>query len=156
MTGKIEVGAPGWQEAHARLYLDTNGAQGHLVDFTRAGGPLETPCLILKTTGRHSGAAKLAPLIYGKDGDRFVVVASKGGAPKHPAWFLNLESDPQVAFQVVDKKYRGTARIADGAERKRLFDMMAELYPPYVAYQAKTEREIPVVLLEPEGEIDGL
>jgi deazaflavin-dependent oxidoreductase (nitroreductase family) len=156
MTGKIEIGAPGWQEAHLELYLKTNGAEGHLVDFTRAGGPLETPCLILKTAGRRSGAPKLIPLIYGKDGERFVVVASKGGAPKHPAWFLNLEATPEVAFQVVDKKYRGVARIAQGAERERLFAMMAGIYPPYIEYKAKTDREIPVVILEPQGEIEQL
>ncbi len=156
MTGKLEIGAPGWQERHLELYLKTNGAQGHLVDFSRAGGPLETPCLILRTTGRRSGAPKLMPLIYGEDGGRFVIVASKGGAPKHPSWFLNLEATPEVGFQVIDKKYGGVARIAQGAERERLFAMMAGIFPPYLTYQAKTDREIPVVLLDPQGEIERL
>jgi deazaflavin-dependent oxidoreductase (nitroreductase family) len=156
MTGKVEIGAPGWQGNHLALYLKTNGAEGHLVDFTAFGGSAQTPCLILKTTGRRSGEPKLIPLIYGEDGGRFVIVASKGGAPQHPAWFLNLKAAPEVAFQVVDKKYRGVARIAEGAERERLYAMMAGVYPPYIAYQAKTEREIPVVLLEPQGEIERL
>src|ERR1700744_2809470 len=116
MTVKVEVGAAGWNETHLDLYLKTDGAEGHLVDFTAFGGSRETPCLILKTTGRRSGAAKLLPLIYGEDAGRFVIVASKGGAPHHPAWFLNLQADPEVGFQVVDKKYRGVARIAQGAE----------------------------------------
>jgi len=156
MTTKIEIGVGNWMQTHLDLYRRTDGAEGHLVDFTRAGGPVETPCLILKTTGRSSGEPRMLPLIYGKDAGRFVIVASKGGAPAHPAWFLNLEAHPEVAFQVIDKKYRGVARIADGAERERLFAMMAGIYPPYTQYQAKTERQIPVVVLEPQGELDSL
>jgi deazaflavin-dependent oxidoreductase (nitroreductase family) len=156
MADKVEVGVGDWQAAHLETYLRTNGAEGHLIDFTRAGGPRETPCLILKTTGRRSGDAKMSPLIYGRDGADYVIVASKGGAPKHPAWFLNLEASPTVEFQVVDKKFRGKARQAKGAERQRLFDMMAKVYPPYIAYQARTDREIPVVVLEPEQEIERL
>ena len=156
MTAKVNIGAPGWQETHLQVYLKTDGAEGHLVDFTRGGGSPQTPCLILKTTGRHSGEAKYAPLIYGKDGDRFVVVASKGGAPKHPAWFLNLQAQPEVRFQVADKKYQGVARIAKGAERERLFDMMAGVFPSYRTYQSRTERTIPVVVLEPQGELEHI
>ena len=153
---KIEIGAPGWQDAHLEMYLRTDGAEGHIVDFSRAGGPARTPCLILKTTGRKSGEARLHPLIYGEDGGRFVIVASKGGAPQHPAWYLNLEAQPEVEIQVVDKKYRGVARTAQGDERERLFAMMAEIFPPYLAYKARTEREIPVVVIETSGEIAGL
>jgi deazaflavin-dependent oxidoreductase (nitroreductase family) len=156
MNTKIEFGAPGWQDAHRDLYLRTDGVEGHLVDFSRAGASAQVPCLILKTTGRKSGEPKLLPLIYGKDGDSFVIVASKGGAPKHPAWFLNLEATPEVEFQVVNKKYRGVARAAQGAEREKLFAMMAEIFPPYLAYKARTEREIPVVRLEPTAEIERL
>ena len=156
MASTIEIGAPGWQDTHRELYLRTNGAEGHLVDFSKAGGPPSTPCLILKTTGRHSGEPKLLPLIYGEDAGRFVIVASKGGAPNHPAWYLNLAAEPKVEFQVIDKKYRGLARTVEGAERERLFAMMAEVFPPYLDYRARTEREIPVVILEPQGEIDRL
>jgi len=156
MASTIEVGGPGWTDAHLELYQRTNGAEGHFVDFTRGGGSRETPCLILKTTGRKSGEAKLLPLIYGEDAGRFVIVASKGGAPKHPVWYLNLDADPKVSFQVGDKKYQGEAHTVKGAERERLFKMMAGVYPPYSDYQARTEREIPVVVLEPRGEIDTL
>jgi len=156
MATTIEIGGPNWQDAHRDRYLRTDGAEGHLVDFSRAGGPKETPCLLLKTTGRRSGEPKVLPLIYGKDANRFVIVASKGGAPKHPAWFLNLEAKPQVEFQVGDKKYRGLARASQGAERERLFAKMTSIFPPYANYQARTQRIIPVVVLEPEGEIDAL
>jgi deazaflavin-dependent oxidoreductase (nitroreductase family) len=156
MASNIEVGGPGWMEAHRELYQKTDGAEGHFVDFSRAGGSAETPTLILKTTGRRSGEAKLLPLIYGKDGDQFVIVASKGGAPKHPAWYLNLDANPEVGFQVGGKKYGGKARTAKGAERERLFKMMEGVFPPYTAYKAKTDREIPVVVLEPQSEIDKL
>lgn len=156
VTTTIEIGAPGWQDTHRDLYIRTNGAEGHLVDFTKGGGPAQTPCLILKTLGRSTGEPKLLPLIYGEDGGRFVIVASKGGAPKHPAWYLNLEAEPEVAFQVIDKKYKGVAHTVQGAERERLFAKMAKIFPPYTAYQARTDREIPVVVLEPKGEIEKL
>jgi deazaflavin-dependent oxidoreductase (nitroreductase family) len=156
MSSRVEIGAPGWQEAHLERYLRTDGGEGHLVDFSRAGGPAQTPCLILKTVGRKSGEARMLPLIYGEDGGRFVIVASKGGAAKHPAWFLNLEAKPEVEFQVVDKKYSGVARAVQGSERERLFAMMAEIFPPYLAYKARTKREIPVILLEPKAEVQRL
>jgi deazaflavin-dependent oxidoreductase (nitroreductase family) len=156
MSSRVEIGAPGWQEAHLERYLRTDGSEGHLMDFSRAGGPAQTPCLILKTVGRKSGGARMLPLIYGEDGGRFVIVASKGGAAKHPAWFLNLEATPEVEFQVVDKKYRGVARAVQGGERERLFAMMAEIFPPYLAYQARTKREIPVIVLEPKAEVQRL
>jgi deazaflavin-dependent oxidoreductase (nitroreductase family) len=156
MATKIEVGGPDWMKTHLELYERTNGSEGQLVDFTRAGGSAETPCLILKTTGRKSGDARLLPLIYGKDGDNFVIVASKGGAPQHPAWYLNLDANPEVGFQVGPKKYRGKARTAKGAERERLFKMMEGVFPPYTAYKVRTDREIPVVVLEPQSEIDKL
>ena len=156
MGMKIDFGAPGWQDSHTNLYIETDGVEGHLVDFTRGGGFDDTPCLILKTIGRRSGEAKLLPLIYGRDGDRFVIVASKGGAPKHPAWFLNLEAHPEVEFQVANHKYRGVAQVARGGERERLFKMMAGVFPSYNAYKARTDREIPVVVLEAQGEIERL
>ncbi len=156
MATKIAFGAPDWQKTHLDLYLRTDGAEGHIVDFTPAGGYLETPNLILKTIGKKSGEARMVPLIYGEDGKDFVIVASKGGAPKHPAWFLNLEADPSVEFQVADKKYSGKAVVAEGAERDRLFDMMAKAFPPYIRYQEKTDRHIPVVILKVEKTIDHL
>jgi deazaflavin-dependent oxidoreductase (nitroreductase family) len=156
MTFRIDFTKPGWQDQHRDVYLRTKGAEGHLADFTVAGGSTETPCLILKTTGRRSGEAKVLPLIYGNSGADFVIVASKGGAPSHPAWFLNLEANSEVEFQVADKAYRGIARVTQGAERGSLYKMMEGVYPPYTEYQARTDREIPVVVLEPKSTIDGL
>ena len=141
---RIDRSKPGWPDRHAEAYLKSNGREGHVVDLGIPGVP-EVDTLLLQTTGRKSKAAKISPLIYGKDGGRFIIVASKGGAPKHPGWFLNLRDQPQVRFQVADKKYHGVARIVEGAERERLFRMMAGLYSPYDDYQAKTTREIPVV-----------
>jgi deazaflavin-dependent oxidoreductase (nitroreductase family) len=155
MATKVEPGTPGWQQRHVEIYHSSDGAEGHVLDFGRPGVPLVN-CLLLQTTGRKSHAPKVTPLIYGKDGTRFVIVASRGGAPTHPAWFLNLKDQPEVRFQVGDKKYRGMARSVSGAERERLFRMMAGLYPPYVDYQEKTTREIPVVVLEPQGEVERL
>ena len=153
MATKLQPGTPGWQQQHVELYRNTDGAEGHVIDFGRPGVP-PVNCLLLQTTGRKSHAAQTTPLIYGKEGAGYVVVASKGGAPEHPAWFLNLSDEPKVRFQVAAKKYRGVARIAAGAERAKLFQMMAGLFPPYTDYQKKTTREIPVVVLEPQGEVD--
>lgn len=155
MATKIEPGTPGWQQRHVAVYRESNGAEGHVIDFNRPGVP-PVECLLLETTGRKSKAPKITPLIYGKDGNRYVIVASKGGAPDHPAWFLNLRDQPEVRFQVADKKYRGTARSVTGAERERLFRMMTGLFPSYEDYRKKTSREIPVVALEPQQEIERL
>ncbi len=156
MEEVFKVGGAGWDKQHLESYLKTDGAVGHYADFSQFGGPEKTPCLILEVTGRKSGAPQRVPLIYGKDGNGFVIIASKGGAPEHPAWFLNIEAHPELKFQVADKKYRGKARLAESPERERLYDMMAKIYPPYVEYQKKTERRIPVVVLEPEAELDQL
>jgi deazaflavin-dependent oxidoreductase (nitroreductase family) len=155
MVMKIDAGTPGWQQRHVEIYLKTDGAEGHVLDFGRPGVPAVNT-LLLQTTGRKSHTAQTTPLIYGEDGGGFVIVASRGGAPQHPAWFLNLRDQPEIRFQVADKKYRGVARIAAGAERERLYAMMTGLFPPYRDYQAKTAREIPVVVLEPQGEIERL
>ena len=138
---------PDWIATHLQDYA-TNPEKAHYWDATFAGGHAKTPCLLLTTTGRKSGKQITMPLIYGKDGDRHVIVASKGGAPEHPAWYRNLVAQPKADIQVVDKKYRVVARAATGEERKRLWAMMSEVYPPYPSYQEKTDREIPVVVLE--------
>lgn len=156
MTSSLQVGGPDWIGRHLKAYLDTDGAEGHLLDFRPGGGRLETPTLILKTIGRRSGEAHLTPLIYGRHGGEIVIIGSKGGAPKHPAWYLNLTARPDVAFQVADKKYHGGWRVAEGAERARVWDAMVELYPPYRDYQARADREIPVILLDPREEAAAL
>ncbi len=131
---------PSWIADHLRRYQATDGADGHLWNGV--------PCLLLTTTGRTSGAALTLPLIYGRDGERFVIVASRGGAPDHPAWYKNLAAQPRVMLQVAAEKFAATARTAAGEERARLWIAMAKIWPAYEEYRAKTTREIPVVVLE--------
>jgi deazaflavin-dependent oxidoreductase (nitroreductase family) len=155
MTESFKDCGPGWNDRHLDAYLKTSGKIGHLVDFTPDGGA-ETPCLILQTTGRESGKPRNLALIYGKDGQNFVIVATEDGAAEQPDWLLDLAANPAIKFQVLDAKYSGKAEIAPPAERQRLFDMMAKIHRPYVAYQEQAGREIPVVILHPEASIDRL
>lgn len=140
---------PGWAKEHLDQYLKTNGGEGHLRDFTAGGGKPNTPCLLLTTVGRKSGKPNVLPLIYGMEGSNYVIVASKGGAPEHPGWYLNLVAKDLVEVQVADKKFRAVARTAQSEERQRLWKLMADVYPPYNDYQKQTSREIPVVVLTP-------
>lgn len=144
----IPANLPKWIGDHLRRYVESNGADGHMWDSAPVGGPGPIPTLILTTTGRRSGQSISMPLIYGEENGQYVVVASKGGAPTHPGWYLNLVTHPTVEVQVRADRFRATARTATGEERARLWQTMAAIYPPYNAYQAKTQREIPVVVLE--------
>jgi deazaflavin-dependent oxidoreductase (nitroreductase family) len=125
---------------HVDRYRATGGAEGH--DWRG------TTALILTTTGRHSGEPRDAPLIYQKHGDDYLVVASKGGAPRPPAWYLNLQADPDVEVQVGPDRFRARARTATAEERPALWSIMTAVWPDYDRYQTKTSREIPVVVLE--------
>ena len=131
---------PGWQAEHARRYVETNGEDGHLWSGV--------PTLLLTTIGRRSGQPRVSPLIYGQDGDRYVVVASKGGAAQHPDWYRNLVAQPEVQVQVRADRFRARARPASAAEKPRLWQLMTSIWPAYDDYQARTDREIPVVVLE--------
>lgn len=142
---------PDWIKEHLDAYLRSDGAEGHLRDFTAGGGKPDTPNLLLTTVGRKSGKEIVLPLIYGVDGDRFLIVASKGGAPEHPAWYLNLTAQPEVKLQVAAKRLNARAYTASGAERERLWQVMADVFPPYNEYQTRTTREIPVVVLAPHA-----
>jgi deazaflavin-dependent oxidoreductase (nitroreductase family) len=137
-----------WIAEHIALY-HSDPEKAHHWDSTPLGGPGILPTLLLTTTGRKSGKSRALPLIYGEDGDRYVIIASKGGMPNHPIWFRNLEAQPECDLMVGAKAVRARASVAEGAERKRIWDMMAKIYPPYLDYQKNTEREIPVVVLEP-------
>jgi deazaflavin-dependent oxidoreductase (nitroreductase family) len=108
----------------------------------------KAPILLLTVAGRKSGKRRTTPLLYGRDGDNYVVIASMGGAPKHPAWYHNLKGQ-EAEIQVGRKRLRVRARDAEGEERERLWALMVSLYPSYDDYQKKTERRIPVVVLEP-------
>ncbi len=115
----------------------------------RVGGRMgDLPILLLTTTGRRSGESRTTPLIYGRDGDAFVIVASKGGADEPPGWFVNLEAEPEVQVQVLADRFTAHARTATPEERPRLWEMMVGHWPHYDEYQRKTSREIPVVVLE--------
>jgi deazaflavin-dependent oxidoreductase (nitroreductase family) len=127
-------------DAHVEQYLATNGEVGHTWNGV--------PCLVLWTTGRKTGETRVHPLIYGARGEDVVIVASKGGAPEHPTWYLNLTANPDVEVQVGADRYRGTARTAEGDERTELWQLMAGIWPEYVGYQSKTDRQIPVVVIE--------
>jgi len=146
---KLAPNLPGWMVEHANRYLASGGTDGHMYKMTRPGVPEVTPSLLLTTTGRKSGERFIFPLFYGKAGDSYIVVASKGGAPKHPSWYLNLLANPEVEVQVGTAKVKARARTATGAERARLWEKALEFWPPYADYQKQTEREIPVVVLDP-------
>lgn len=145
---EIPAGLPDWIKDHVRLYFD-DPEKGQMWDSTPAGGPGVLACLLLMTRGRKSGNQSILPLLYGVSGGSFVIVASKGGAPAHPAWYLNLAADPQCEIQVGKDKYKVKARDAEGSERDALWHLMEEIYPPYNDYQAATDRQIPVVVLDP-------
>jgi deazaflavin-dependent oxidoreductase (nitroreductase family) len=138
-----------WIAEHIALYRK-DPEKAHLWDSTPVGGPGPLPTLLLTTKGRKSGAPRALPLIYGEAGGSYVVIASKGGMPEHPLWFRNLEAQPLCDVQVASKKLKARARVAEGAERERLWQQMAKLYPPYDDYQKRaTGRRIPVVVLDP-------
>jgi proline iminopeptidase len=128
-------------EEHVRRYRETGGDVGHI---WKEGSTV----LLLTTTGRKSGEPRTTPLIYAQDGDRYVIVASKGGAPEHPGWYRNLEKSPDVELQVEDEVFPARARTASGEERERLWRKANEVWPHYDEYARKTDREIPVVVLE--------
>jgi deazaflavin-dependent oxidoreductase (nitroreductase family) len=130
---------PLFGQEHVARYRETGGDQGHDWEGTKT--------LLLTTTGRRSGERREHALIYGRHGDDYLVVASKGGAPQHPAWYLNLEAEPEVELQVGDDRFAATARTATPEEKPELWRIMTAEWPPYDEYQTKTDRDIPVVVL---------
>jgi deazaflavin-dependent oxidoreductase (nitroreductase family) len=139
MSSDVKDSPTGWVKQHIDEYVATGGEEGHLWNGV--------PTLLLTTTGRRSGQRRRTALIYGRDGDDYVVVASQGGAPAHPAWYLNLDANPEVEVQVGEEVFAATARTVDDADRARLWPRMRDLWPAYDEYQDKTERQIPVVVL---------
>jgi len=130
----------GFVKEHIQQYLQSGGTEGHEWHGTTT--------LLLTTTGRRTGTQHRTALIYRQVGDDYVIVASKGGAPNHPAWYLNLTANPDVRVQVKDEEFAGRARVAEGDERAKLWPLMAEVWPDYDSYQTKTDRQIPVVVIE--------
>jgi deazaflavin-dependent oxidoreductase (nitroreductase family) len=127
-------------DEHVKQYLATDGAEGH--DWQG------TTVLLLTTTGRRTGQPRTLPLIYQKHGDDHLVVASKGGADQPPAWYLNLEANPEVEVQVHGDRFTARARTATAEEKPELWEIMTATWPAYDEYQTKTDRNIPVVVLE--------
>jgi F420H(2)-dependent quinone reductase len=126
---------------HAGVYRATSGRL-----FGRMG---KSPILLLNTVGRKSGKKRATPLLYVMDGEDFVLIASKGGAPTHPAWYLNLMANPDVTVEIKDREVHVRAEEVHGEEKTRLWQKMVEMYPTYDDYQTKTEREIPLLILHP-------
>jgi deazaflavin-dependent oxidoreductase (nitroreductase family) len=126
---------------HVRRYRETGGEVGHI---WKEGSTI----LLLTTEGRRTGKPRTTPLIYARDGDRLVIVASQGGAPKHPGWYENLVETPEVEVQLLDDVFPARAYTAEGAERERLWELVNAGWSHYAEYQGRTDREIPVVVLE--------
>ncbi len=124
---------------HVRVYRETGGERG----YEWRG----TTILLLTTRGRRSGEPRTLPLIHRTDGERWVIVASKGGSPENPLWFENLQAEPDATIQVRDEEIPVRATVAEGEERERLWGLMSEVWPAYDEYQQKTSRQIPVVIL---------
>ena len=126
-------------DEHVKVYRETNGETGYLWN----GAPI----LLLTTTGRNSGEPRTSALIFGRDGDDLLLVASQGGAPTHPNWYHNLSANPDVEVQVEGDVFPATARTATDDEKARLWSIMTEVWPNYDSYQERTDRQIPVVVL---------
>ena len=138
-------------EEHGKTYKESGGADGHIVDVTYVGGPGYLPTLLLQTRGRKTGKISLAPLLYGCFRGEWVIAGSKGGAPTHPAWYLNLIEQDEVCFQVATQAFRASWREPSaGEEREAFWDYMVGMFRPFKQYQTLTKgRQIPLVLLKP-------
>lgn len=131
----------GWNESIIEQFRANAGKM--------TSGPFAGRSLLLLTTkGAKSGREQTSPVVYSRDGDRIVVIASKGGAPTHPAWYHNLRANPEVSIELGDEKFRARASVAPDTERRRLYDQHARPMPQFLEYEKKTTRKIPVVLLE--------
>jgi deazaflavin-dependent oxidoreductase (nitroreductase family) len=126
---------------HVRLYRETNGEQGYIWNGV--------PTLILTTKGRKTGEPRTIPIIYTPVGGSYVIIASRGGSPTHPKWYLNLVEEPEVEIQVKDRVFKARARTAESPERERLWAEAVKAWPNYDIYQSRTSRRIPVVVIEP-------
>ena len=132
----------------------SNFNQDIIDQFRANGGAIKegifkgAPLLLLTTTGAKSGNTYTTPLVYTRDGDRYVIIASKGGAPTHPAWYHNLVAHPDATVEVGPERFAARAIVTQGEERQRLFDAQATIMPNFAGYQQKTTRQLPVVVLE--------
>lgn len=125
---------------HVRLYQESRGEQGYIWNGV--------PILLFTAKGRKSGLTRTIPIIYTQVGDKYVIIASKGGSPVHPAWYLNILEYPEIAVQIKDEIFPATARTAESPEREELWAEAVKAWPNYDVYQSRTERKIPVVVIE--------
>lgn len=138
-----------WVSEHRLAYLQSGGAQGHIMDITAVGGrSFATHCLV-KYVGRKSGKIFITPLCYADIGGELVICGSKGGADQHPEWYLNIVARAQSEFQVATQAFRGTWREPAGAEREKVWSFFIDCHPFYANYQASTKRVLPLVMLKP-------
>jgi deazaflavin-dependent oxidoreductase (nitroreductase family) len=134
------------------MTFPTNDYNNELIEKFRANNgamPNGAPLLLLTTKGARSQQTRVNPLAYTRDGDRYVVIASKGGYPSNPDWYHNLVANPEVTVEVDGKRFAARAAVTEGDERHKLFDAQAALMPNFAEYQTKTSRKIPVIVLEP-------
>jgi len=136
----IDPAGDSWIAEHVKQYVDSGGKEGH---FWQPG----VPTLLLTTRGKKSGTARRTALIYGRDGDDYVVMASYAGAPAHPDWYFNLDADPEVVIQVGEEIMTGTARTVSDEDRDRVWKAMTAIWPDYDEYATKTDRKIPLVAI---------
>jgi deazaflavin-dependent oxidoreductase (nitroreductase family) len=129
---------------HTFVYRVTGGRLG--------GRMVGAPVLLLTTTGRKTGKQRTSPLLYLEDGEDLVIVASNGGAPRHPTWWLNLRADPEASVEIGNRKLRVRAEEASPEEKERLWTRLVAMYGPYESYRRRTDRDIPVVILRPAEE----
>jgi deazaflavin-dependent oxidoreductase (nitroreductase family) len=137
---KVKVSPEKWVADQARVYEESNGTEG-----TDLNG---SPCLLLDYQGRRSGDWLRTVLIYGQDGDDYLIVASKGGAPEHPLWYLSLQENPEVHVRVLGERFTAHAETLSPEDKARVWPHLLEVYAPYADYQKKTDRDIPVVRLK--------
>lgn len=139
---------------HLLEYMEPGNAKGYVRPLTPETGYGGVVHLVLRTVGRTSGKVRLIPLVYAPWADEYVIVASKSGDLNHPAWFLNLTARPEVEWQVLDKRFTGTWRVAEGEDRKTIWDSITQYFPVFAEYQSRTPREMPVVVLTATGRIE--
>jgi deazaflavin-dependent oxidoreductase (nitroreductase family) len=132
---------------HVRVYRETNGEQGYIWNGS--------PILLLTSKGRKSGEDRTIPIIYTGWGDGWAIIASKGGSPTHPKWYLNVEADPRVQVQVKGDVWEATARTAESPEREQIWAAAIKHWPNYYIYQSRTDRRIPVVVLTPVRKLES-
>ena len=143
----IRAARSDWVSDHLEMYLTSGGTRGHIMDVRAVGGRAMTTHCLIKYVGRKSGKAYVRPLIYGNVGGEIVIVASKGGADTHPQWYRNILASNTIGVQIATQAFEATWREPEGDERHQVWAYMSHLYPPSLAYQQSTTRQIPLVML---------